>query len=386
MNLARIAALARKETSEIVRDRMFFALAFLLPAVLMLVFAYGTGQPLEHVPLAVVDRDRTATSRQYADRFANTVYFDRIGFIETEREAADRLARGEVRVVLVVPEEFERRLLAGRSAAVQTWIDGSWSTSTPPRSFQGYVEAINAAASAELQAGVLSRRLGLPPDRALELLRPGGVQVRYLYNPQLRTLWSTAPSMVMFIHLFVAPLLMALGVVREKESGSIYNIHSSTVTRAEFLAGKLVPSVAIGCANGVVLWVLAVGWFGAPFRGSLLLFALATLLYAIATPGIGLVISLLVKTQTTAMIVSIVFAVLIGTQYSGMYVPVDAMPPVSRAIAHLFPPMYFHDLVQGIFLKGMGAAMLWRELVALAFFAAAFPALAWLLFHKRRRA
>lgn len=386
MNLARVAALARKEWSEIIRDRMFFALAFVLPALLMLVFAYGTGQPLEHVPLAVVDHDRTETSRRYAERFASTVYFDDGGLVGSERDAAERLVRGEVRVVLVVPEQFERHLLAGRSAAVQTWVDGSWSNSTPPRSIQSYVEAINAAATAELQAAVVSRRLGIPADRALALLRPVRVQVRYLYNPQLRTIWSTAPSMVMFIHLFVAPLLMALGVVREKESGSILNIHSSTVTRAEFLAGKLLPSVVVGCANGVVLWVLAVGWFGAPFHGSLLLFALATLLYAIATPGIGLVISLLVNTQTTAMIVSIVFAVLIGTQFSGMYVPVDAMPPVSRAIAHLFPPMYFHDVVQGVFLKGMGAAMLWRELAALAFFAAAFPALAWLLFHKRRRA
>ncbi|BDG01667.1 ABC transporter permease [Anaeromyxobacter oryzae] len=386
MNLARVAALARKEWSEILRDRMFFALAFVLPALLMIVFGYGSGQPLEHVPLAVVDHDRTATSRRYAERFAGTVYFDLAGVVGSEREAAERLSRGEVRVVMVIPEEFERRLLAGRSAAVQTWVDGSWSNSTPPRSIQSYVEAIDAAATAELQAGVVSRRLGIPVERADALLRPVRLQVRYLYNPQLRTVWSTAPSMVMFIHLFVAPLLMALGVVREKESGSILNIYSSTVTRAEFVAGKLLPSVAIGCANGVVLWVLAVGWFGAPFHGSLLLFALATLLYAIATPGIGLVISLVVRTQATAMIVTVALAVLIGTQYSGMYIPVDAMPPVSWVIAHLFPSMYFHDVIQGIFLKGMGAAMLWRELAALALFAAAFPALAWLLFHKRRRA
>lgn len=386
MNLARIAVLARKEAREIVRDRMFFALAFLLPAVLMVVFAYGTGQPLEHVPLAVVDRDRTPTSRAYADRFAGTVYFEYVGAIASEREAAERLARREVRVVVVVPEQFERRLLAGRSAAVQTWIDGGWSSTTPPRAFQGYVDAINAAATVDLQAGVLARRLGQPRERALALLGSGGVQVRYLYNPQLRTIWSTAPSMVMFIHLFVSPLLMALGVVREKESGAIFNIHASTVTRGEYLAGKLLPAVAIACANGVMLWVLAVGWFGAPFRGSLALFALATLLYAIATPAIGLVISLLVGTQSTAMIVSLVFAVLVGTQFSGMHVPVDAMAPASQVIAHLFPPMYFHDVVQGIFLKGMGAAMLWRELLALAGFAAAFPSLAWLLFHKRRRA
>lgn len=386
MNLVRVAALARKEWREIVRDRKLFGLAFVLPAMLMLVFAYGSGQSLEHVPLAVVDHDRTDTSRRFAERFGNTVYFDLAGYVDSEREAAARLARGDVRVVVVVPEEFERRLVAGRSAAVQTWIDGSFSNSTPPRTLQGYVEAITAAATAELQAGAVARRLGVSLDRALTLLNPIRVEVRYLYNPQLRTVWSVGPSMLMFILMFVAPLLMALGVVREKESGSILNVHSSTVTRAEFLVGKLLPNVAIGCANTVLLWLLAVGWFGAPFHGSLLLFAAAALLYVIATPGIGLVISLLVDSQTTAMIISVVVATLVGSQYSGMYIPVESLSGPGWLIAHVFPAMYFNDLVQGVFLKGMGAAELWRELCALALFAAAFPGLAWLLFHKRRRA
>ncbi len=386
MKLARVAALAAKEWREIVRDRMFLALAFLLPAVLMVVCVYGSVQTLEDVPLAVVDHDRTETSRRYAERFASTVYFRLAGYVESEREAADLLARSEVRVVLVLPEELERRVREGRSAVVQTWIDGSYTSSAPPRALQGYVEAVNGAATAELQAGVLSRRLGVPAEDALALLRPVRLEVRYLYNPQLRAVWTAAPALVMFILMFVAPLLMALGVVREKESGSILNIHASTVTRAEFLAGKLLPNVAIACANTVVLWGLAVGWFGAPFRGSLLLFAVAALLYAVATPSIGLVVSLLVRTQSTAMIATVVFAVLVGNQFSGMQVPVESLSPVSRALAHLFPPMYFYDVVQGLFLKGMSAAALWREVAALAVFAVAYPCLAWLLFHKRVRA
>ncbi len=386
MNLARVAAVARKEWREIIRDRMFLALAFVLPALLLIVCVYGSSQMLEHVPLAVVDHDRSETSRRYTERFASTVYFDFAGYVATERDAAARLVRGDVHVVLVVPEHLERDILAGRSAAVQSWIDGSFTNSTVPRTLQGYVEAINTSATADLQVSAVSRRLGVSPERALALLRPVQLQVRYLYNPQLRSVWTAAPALLMFILLFVAPLLMAIGVVREKESGSILNVYASTVTRAEFLAGKLLPNVAIACANTVILWALTVGWFGTPFKGSLLLFASAALLNAIATPSIGLVISLLVESQTTAMIVSIVFAVLVGNQYSGMNVPVESLSVVSWVIAHLFPPMYFYNLVQGVFLKEMGAAMLWRELTALAGFAVLFPVLAWLLFHKRGRA
>ena len=385
MRAARVIALVRKEWREITRDRMFFSLAFVLPAMLMLVFAYGNGRQLEHVPMAAVDHDRTDTSRRYVERFANTVYFDHRGLIASEHEAVESIARGEVRMVVVIPEDFERHLLAGRSATVQSFVDGSFSTSTPARTLQGYLESINAAATSDLQVDFVARRLGLSPDRGRTLLTPIQLQVRYLYNPQLEMIWASAPALLMFILNFVAPLLMALGVVREKECGSILNIDASTVTRAEFLTGKLLPNVAIACGNTFILWVLAVGWFQVPFKGSLTFFAAASLLYAVAAPSIGLIISLLVQSQTTAMIISIVLGVLVGSQYSGMYIPVESLHGMSWLIAHLFPAMYFNELTRDVFLKGLGPADLWVETCALAFFATALPLVAWLLFHKRRR-
>jgi ABC-2 type transport system permease protein/ribosome-dependent ATPase len=175
---------------------------------------------------------------------------------------------------------------------------------------------------------------------------------------------------------------MGLGVVREKESGSIYNLYCSTVTRLEFLLGKLLPNVAISLFNTLILWALAVGLFGAPFKGALF-FLLGSLLYVTCVSGLGLVLSLLLRTQIAAMIVSTMLAVVIGTQYSGMSAPISSLTGVSAWIAHAMPPMYYLEIVHGTFLKGLGAAQLWPEALVLAAYALGLLLLSLALFRKR---
>jgi ABC-2 type transport system permease protein/ribosome-dependent ATPase len=265
-------------------------------------------------------------------------------------------------------------------------VDGSYTTTRFPRAIEGYVAAVNAAASAELEVAFLTRRLGLSPARAEVLLRPLELRVRYLYNAELKSRWSVAPSLIMFVIVFVAPLLISLGVVREKESGTILIVYASTLGRGEFLAGKLVPSLGISVVNAAVLWLVATLYFGAPFKGSIACFAAGSLLYVLSVTALGLLISLLVRTQQTALIVVGVLSTLLGTQYSGMLVPVESMTGFSRVLAHAFPPMYYLDLVHGTFLKGLGFVTLWPKLVALVAFSAGYLVLARALFRKRIRA
>lgn len=385
MKGSRVVALARKEWREIVRDRIFLALAFLLPVLLMIVFGHGISMDIQNVPLVVVDHDRTPTSRAYADRFAHSEHFDFRGLVASEREGEALLSRASVEVMLVIGPDFERDLLAGRTVAVQSVVDGSFPATRVPRSLETYVEAIDAAASAEIQAAWLARRAGVAPEAAAAILQPVKVDLRYLYNDELRSIWSVAPSLVMFVLVFVAPMLTALGVVREKETGAIYNVYASTVTRGEFLIGKLAPNVAIGSINAALLWAIAVFYFGAPFKGSLPCFAAGTLLYVVCTTALGLLLSLLVATQQTALMITSISATLIGFQYSGFFNPVQSLTGTSWVLAHAFPPMYYLDVVEGTFLRGMGFAGLWRDQAVLAGFAAAYLALAYALFRKRSR-
>jgi ABC-2 type transport system permease protein len=384
MNLGRVAAVAFKEWREVTRDRMFLLLAFVMPAVWMVVFGYGLVLDVEDIAFAVVDRDQSSLSRDYVYRFVQSRYFNFQGSLANEDEVNSGLQTGKVRAVIVIPEKFQERLLSGMPVSVQTLIDGTFPLRTDIT--KGYVIAINAAFNEELLVNYLARTRGLSRDEAQRRTRPLRLEVRYLYNEEVRSTWSTVPALVMFSLMVGSPLLTALGVVREKETGSIYNIYSSTVSRLEFLVGKLAPYVAISAVNVVVLWLMAVLLFAVPFKGSLLLFAVTSVLFVLTSTGIGLVVSLLVRTQQAALIITVVVSTVPTILFSGLIVPVSSLSQAAQFQAHLFPGMYYTNIVRGTFLKNVGPSVLWTDVLALGVYAAVLGVTGYWLFTKRPRA
>ncbi len=383
MNLRRVATVAWKEWRETMRDRMFLLLAFLLPVLWMLVFGYGLVLDVEDIPLVVVDRDHSALSRDYVYRFTTSRYFAFKGSLVGETEADGWLESGKARAVIVVPEQFEERLVAGQPVAVQTLIDGTFPLRTDIT--KGYVIAINSAFSADLLVDYLARTRGVSRARAEVLARPLELEVRYLYNEEVRSAWSTIPALVMFSLMLAPPLLTALGIVREKESGSIYNIYSATVSKVEYLAGKLVPYVFISFVNAVVLWLLATLWFGVPFKGGVGLFLFTSLIFVLTSTGVGLLVSIVVNTQIAALIVTIIVSTLPTFLFSGLIVPVSSLSAGAQLQAHLFPGMYYTNIVRGTFLKGVGIDVLWLDILSLALYAAVLRLVGYRLMTKRPR-
>ncbi|HXX74555.1 MAG TPA: ABC transporter permease [Nitrospiraceae bacterium] len=383
MNLGRIATVAWKEWRETIRDRIFVLLAFFLPILWMLVFGYGLVQDVENIPFAVVDRDHSALSRDFLSRFTESRYFSFRGYIPSENEAGALLQSGRIRVAIIVPEKFEEWLLRGQSVGIQTLIDGTFPLRTDI--VKGYVIAINGAFSEERLVDYISRRNGISVEQAEDQVRPIRLEVRYLYNEEVRSTWSMVPALIMFTLMVSSPLMTALGVVREKETGSIYNIYSSTVTRFEFLAGKLLPYVAISSVNAGVLWIIATQWFEVPFKGSVPFFLAASLVFVLSSTGIGLLVSLLVRTQIAALIVTMIVSIIPTVLYSGLIVPVSSLSSGSQIQAHLFPGMYYTNIVRGAFLKGVGLEVLWMDVLALAVYAAILRIAGHQLFTKRPR-
>lgn len=383
MNLQRVAAVVSKEWREILRDRLFFVLAFVQPTFVMLLLCYGLSFDVENLPLAVVDHDGTRTSRDYASRFVDSRYFDFKGYAPGERVLDHLLIDNEIRVAIIVPERFEAELVAGRPASVQTLIDGTFPYRA--QAIKQYVIAINEAFSTELLIDHLARTRGLTREEARHLVEPVALEVRYLYNQSMKSIWSIAPKVMMVVLLVYPAFLTALGIVREKESGAIYNIYASSVTRAEFLVGKLLPYAAIAAVNAAILWLLAVLFFGAPFKGDPLFFAAASILYVTCSTGIGLLVSLVVRTQAAAMTVTNVGTMIAATLYSGLIVPVESLSESAKVVAHLLPSVYYADIVTGAFLKGMGAAALWLDALALVVYATILRVVGYALFTKRPR-
>lgn len=369
MKLRLVAVVAVKEWREIVRDRLFLALAFVVPSALMVLIGFGLSLDVKDIPLAIADYDQTMSSRDYVRRFADSRYFAFHGYARHEQELEKLVLNNTLRAVIVIPPDFERQLRSGRPAEVQTWIDGTF----PLRavSTKAYVGAINAAMSIENVAAYLSNALGISTGQARSMLQPIRVETRYLYNQEAKSIWSVAPKLIMVILMLSPPFLTAMGVVREKESGAIYNLYSSTLSRSEYLIGKLLPYVAISIFNALVLTALAILLFGAPFKGDPLFFLVSTVVYVVCTAGIGLLVSVLVDTQIAAMVATAVVTVVPALLYSGMIIPIPSLSAVATVIAHLLPGMYYAEIVIGSFLKGVGFADLWGSLLILGGYAGA---------------
>ena len=381
MNVRRVVATASKEWREILRDRMFLALTFLVPTSLMLVVGYGLSLDVEEIPLAIVDRDGTSLSRDYAYRFIDSRYFDFKGYALDRHELPPLLADNKVRAAIIIPENFQKELLGGRPVVVQTLIDGTFPFRA--QTTKGYVLAMNTSFSGEMLALYLSKKKGIPLAQAATAIQPVTLESRYLYNQSMKSDWALAPRLIMVILMMTPPFYTALGIVREKERGSIYNIYSSTVTRMEFLVGKLIPYVAISSANAVILWLIATQLFGAPFKGSLWFFIPATLLYIICTTGLGLVVSVVVQTQTAAMVVTFIVTVIPSILYSGVIVPITSLSETAQIVAHALPAMYYTNIIVGSFMKGVGLRELWIDVLVLALYASVLMTTGYRMFHKR---
>jgi ABC-2 type transport system permease protein/ribosome-dependent ATPase len=384
MNMRRISAVALKEWRETTRDRLFLGLAFLMPALWLMVFGYGLVMDVENIPFAVIDHDQSQMSRDYIYRFMQSRYFSYRGHIAEMRDLDRLLTETKIRAAIIVPERFQEQLAGGEAVSVQTFLDGTFPLHTDIA--KGYIIAINQAFGEDLASAHVSRVRGLAREEARRAVRPIAVEIRYLYNEEVRSSWSMVPALVMFTLMLASPLLTALGLVREKETGSIYNIYSSTVSRAEFLAGKLLPYIAISLFNVGMLWLMAVLLFGVPFKGNFLFFYSASAFFILCTTGIGLLISLLVQTQMAALIITMVVAMLPTILFSGLLVPVASLSRGAQFQAHLFPGMYYTDIVRGSFLKGTGLAVMWPDVGGLVVFAVAIGLITYRLFTKRPRA
>lgn len=384
MNINRVKILAFKEWREILRDRLFFSLAFVAPISMMLVFGYGIKMDVENIPFAILDQDRSAMSRDYLHLFIDSRYFDYQGDVANESEIDNLIAGSKIRFAIIVPPKFQQTLLSGRPIAVESIIDGTF----PSRASisKGYVAAINNAFNTQLLTAYASQEMGITPAKAAGFVSPIKIQLRYLYNQEIKSIWSIAPLMMMFILLMTPPLLTALGVVREKENGSIYNIYSSTITRGEFLIGKLFPYIVISCINVVILWLMAIFIFDAPFKGDPVFFFIASVIYVTCTTGIGLLVSLFAKTQVSAMMITVLVTMVPAILYSGLMVPISSMDAASKFEAHLFPAMYYTEIALGSFLKGVGMDELWTHVAALLLYTLVLWIASFNLFHKRVKA
>jgi ribosome-dependent ATPase len=363
-SLRRLWAYAQREALEIRRDPIRLAFAVLGPVLLMLVFGFGITFDIERLAYATLDGDRSPESRSYLEGFSSSRYFEEHAGLSDDADIERRMRSGELRIAVEIPPGFGRDLRAGRSPDVAVWLDGAFPFRA--ETSRGYVEGVHQAFVEDLARS--ARRTAAVP--------PADIQARFRYNQDFRSVFAIVPGVIMLLLMFIPAIMSALGVVREKELGSITNLYVTPVTGLEFLLGKQLPYVGVALINFGTLLLMALFVFDVPVKGSFAALMVGAVLYCIATTGLGLLVSSFLKTQIAAIFAAAIVTTVPAIQFSGFLMPVSSMSPDAQAIGRIFPSSYFQQISVGTFTKALEFHAVAGELFALVAIIVAITALA----------
>ena len=372
-SVRRIWTFARREALELSRDRIRLAFALIGPLLLMAAFGYGISFDIEGLRYAVLDRDHSLESRAFLDQFSNSRYFVEQARLNEDVEIDRRLRAGELKFAVDIPPGFGRDLLQGHRPEVGFWLDGG--NTFPAETARAYILGTLQTYAGELARAARSAN-GLPA----ETLR---VEPRFRYNQDFRSVFAITPGSIMLLLIIFPAMLTALGVVREKEMGSIANVYASPATVGEYLLGKQLPYVATGVLSYLSLLVFAGGVLGVVPKGSLLALSLAALVYVFAATAFGLLVSAFVSTQVAAIFGTAILTAMTAAHYSGFLIPASSLEGPGRIMGLSFPALWFQTISLGVFAKGLDTPAFVRELLVLAAFALGFLLLARLLIRKQ---
>ena len=370
--LARMWAFARRETMEILRDPLRLTFAFLGPIILMLTFGYGISFDVTDLPYAVLDEDQTAESRTLLEAFSGSRYFEEQPPATSVQELDERMRSGEIAIAIEIPSDFGKSLLRGDVPEVRAAVDAAMPFRA--ETTRGYLVGL----ASSYMSDQIERTYGEVIDTSV-----ANVETRFRYNQAFKSVVAMVPSVIMLMLVLIPSMMAAMGVVREKETGSIANFRSTPVTRTEFLLGKQLPYVVIAMISFLSLVVVSYLVFGVPIRGSGLALLVGSFLYVLATTGFGVLVSTFTKTQVAATFAAAIIAIIPAVNFSGLLVPVSSLSGSGQLIGRSFPSGWYQQISVGTFTKDLGFAELWQNHLALAGFAFLFIAVSVLALNKQ---
>ena len=345
------AAILYKEFIVVLRDPLTLFFMLFPPVVEMIAFGYALDNDVKHMPLIVMDEDRTQETRLLVQRLENTQTFRFVGEVWSTDELASALRQGKAYAALQIPPNFTRDLRAGRTARVQVLIDGSSSTIA--------LQALNTALSITLRDSVLvllnqtSRRA--PPVE----LRP-----QVLYNPAMRSPNFFVPGVIGVVLQIATTFATAMSLVRERERGTLEQLLVSPLSPWGLMLGKLVPYMCIGMTMAIGLFGIMNWLFQVPIAGSVTALLIGTLIYVFALLSLGLLVSTRAQNQMQALQMSMVM-ILPSVFFSGFIFPRETMPWIFYAIGSVLPTTYFISLLRGIILRGAYFPEYWHHMLIL---------------------
>ena len=347
--LATIRTFAIREGKELLRDhvRTFFALFG--PVILMTAVTWGVSFDVGNLAFAVRDRDQSAESRAIVEYFAGSSQFHQLPPLTADADIDTALESSAAKMIIDIPPSFGRDLLRGARPEIGFYLDGAESFNAS--NLTGYIASILGDYARD-QAHAHGIRL--PPDAAQ--LVP-----RFRYNPDFKSILAIAPGVLMLALSLFPAMMAAVGVVREREIGSIANFYASPASRLQFLLGKQLPYLAAAMLSFLILYLMMRYWFGVPLNGSAAALLTGTLLMCATTTATGLLVSCFTRSQVAAIFITAVGTVMPAMSFSGFLVPVSSLQGGAYIMGKILPSAWYANLTTGTFTKGLGYPELIRE-------------------------
>ncbi len=360
----RIWAIVRKELSQMFRNRRTRVLLFVPPLFELIIFSYAVNLDVDNLRMGWMDMDQTPQSHDLLAAFQGSHRFLLTALPRSEREIQGVLDRGEAQVIVRVMPGFGRDILLGRQTAAQILVDGSNSnTASLAAAYTSQlVEGYSAGLAPSQMHARMAARVGMG---AMSLNSPHiTISERVWFNPDLRSRNFFVPGVISNLMMVVTVMLTAMGIVREKEIGTMEQLMVTPIRPMELMVGKMLPAALVGMMELTFMTTVAMLLFGIPMHGSVFVLGLSASVFLLTSLGVGLFISTIANTQQQAIMSSTLMSIP-TFMLSGFAYPIRNMPVAVQYFSYLNPLRYLIEIMRGIFLKGNGIAALWPQMLTL---------------------
>lgn len=349
--LRRVWAMAKKEVAHVRRDPSTLYLAIGMPLVMIFIFGFGVRFDAEDLPVVWVDPHPSAAGRALRDEITAGGELAVVSETRDVPAAMHELQANHAVGAFVLPDDLADRQARGEPVTVQLLVDGT--DGTVANLLLSYAESGVSSAAAHR-------------DRRPPAFVPS---VSTAYNPAGQSSTFLLPGTIVYVLALISVLLTSLAVAREWERGSMEQLFATSIGTPEIVIGKLLPYLALATFDVLLALALGAAVFDLPMRGSMLLVALASVLFILGMLGQGLFISIVTRSQMLATQLAAVSAMLPSLLLSGFLFPVANLPLPMRALSHIVPGRFFVNLLRGVLLKGAGWSAHWTDVLFLAVFA-----------------
>lgn len=342
----------RKEFYHIFRDKRTMYMMLAMPVVLVILFGFAITTEIKSVPVAILDQSRDDATHRIIDHLEASEYFDLVDMVDSKEEGEALFRNGKVRLVIVFPPQFNESLVHAKQVQLQIIADAS--DPNEATTLSQYVQSVVLTATGELT-------LGIQASPGFQIVP----EVTLLYNPQMKGAYNFVPGVMGLILILICAMMTSVGIVREKEQGTMEVLLVSPMKPIYIILAKAIPYLLLSMANVITILLLSYYLLQVPVAGSVMLLFGLCMLYAIVSLSLGLLISTVTSTQQAAMLVSAMALMLPIILLSGMMFPVENMPPVLQFLSNIVPARWFIIAVKDVMIKGLGVVAIWKEIVIL---------------------